>query len=403
MTAFPNSDDEAMNQSTPPSPARVAVIGALCMAAAMGIGRFAFTPLLPLMQQSQGLALRDGTWLALINYLGYLVGALAGFAWPLRPGLAARLGVGVVAASTLAMAAIDGMFPWLALRFVSGVASAFVMVGVAGWALTQLATLNRSALGGLVFGAVGISIALAGGVVFVVGTTVGDPHVAWAALGVVATLFVAITWRPLSLEPASPATSTAAIGATGPLGREVWLLVVCYGVAGFGYIVPATFLPAAARVLVNDPKVFGWVWPVFGIAAAIGTIAVSMLLPDASPRRICAIGMLVMAVGTGLPVVHLNITTLILSAICVGGTFIVVTLAGIQETRRLAHPAPARAVAALTASFALGQLMGPVLAHAGESAATALRLPSIVATIGLVISAAILLSRRTESVRTRSA
>ena len=392
-----------MDPSTSPSPARITVVGALCMAAAMGIGRFAFTPLLPLMQQAQGLALRDGTWLAMSNYLGYLVGALAGFAWPLRPGLSARVGVATVTVSTLAMAVIDGMFPWLALRFVSGVASALVMVGVAGWALTQLATLGRSALGGLVFGAVGISIALAGGVVFVVGTTVGDPHVAWAALGIVAALIAAVTWLPLSREPATHTAAVVANTAAGPLGSDVWLLVVCYGVAGFGYIVPATFLPAAARVLVNDPRVFGWVWPVFGVAAGVGTIAVSTLLPNAPPRRVCAIGMLVMAVGTGLPVLHLDITTLILSAICVGGTFIVVTLAGIQETRRLAQPAPARAVAALTASFALGQLVGPMLAHAGESAASALRLPSTVATVCLVVSATILLVRRAESGRIRPA
>jgi MFS family permease len=375
----------------PPSPARIAVVGGLCMATAMGIGRFAFTPLLPLMQQAQGLQLADGAWLAMINYLGYLLGAVLGFVKPPRPGAAARWGVVLVAVSTLAMAVTQGMPAWLALRFVSGIASALVMIGVAGWALVQLAAAQRSALGGWVFGSIGLSIAIAGCIVIVVGTTGGDPRPAWMVLGVISALVAVATWRPLSREPA---VKPGAALIAAPLDRDAWMLIVCYGVAGFGYIVPATFLPAVARALVNDPAIFGWVWPAFGIAATIGTVGVSTLLPKAPPRKVCAIGMLVMATGTAAPLVQMSLAGLIVSAICVGGSFIVVTLAGLQEVRRITPLAQARGVAALTASFALGQLFGPLLTHVGTSAATAMQVPSAVATIGLAISASILLIRR---------
>jgi len=374
-----------------PSPFAIVVIGGLSMATAMGIGRFAFTPLLPLMQEAQGLTLANGAWLATVNYLGYLVGAVLGFVWPPRPGASIRWGVTLVALSTLGMAVSSGMPAWLLLRFGAGIASALVMIGVAGWALTQLATAGRGKLGGLVFGCVGLSIAVVGGITFAIATTVGDPRVAWALLGVASAVIAATTWRRLLREPASHA---ATLAQAGPVDREGWLLIVCYSVAGFGYIVPATFLPAVARALVNDPTVFGWIWPAFGIAAAVGTIGVSTFLSRVAPRTICAGGMLVMAVGTLVPVLHLSIATLVVSAVCVGGTFIVVTLAGLQEARRLAGAAPARAVAGMTASFALGQLAGPLLSHAGASALTAMQFPSIVATIGLVISASVLLVRR---------
>jgi MFS family permease len=391
MTGSTRVADSSPAPSSAPSPVKIAVIGGLCMATAMGIGRFAFTPLLPLMQQTQGLRLSDGAWLALSNYLGYLLGAVMGFAKPPKPGSAARWGVVLVAVSTLAMAVTFGMPAWLALRFVSGIASALVMIGVAGWALVQLATARRSELGGWVFGCVGIGIAIAGVIVIVVGTTVADPQPAWFVLGLIASAIAVATWRPLMREPAT--TTTSVLIAT-PISREAWLLIVCYGVAGFGYIVPATFLPAVARALVNDPAIFGWVWPAFGAAAAIGTIGVFTFLPKAAPRKVCATGMFVMAIGTAAPVIHLSLTTLIVSAICVGGSFIVVTLAGLQEARRIAHVAPARAVAGMTSSFALGQLAGPLLAHAGESAATAMHLPSAIATVALVVSASILLIRR---------
>ncbi len=365
-----------------PSAAVIVVIGAFCMATAMGIGRFAFTPMLPLMQESQGLTLAEGAWLATVNYLGYLVGAVLGFVRPPRPGAATRTGLALVAVSTLGMAVTSGMPVWLALRFVAGVASALVMIGIAGWALTQLGTLGRGALGGVIFGAVGVSIAVVGAIVFVVATTVDDPRWAWAVLGVFSAIVLVTTWRRLVREPTVHATRAA---AAPPLDRESWLLIVCYSVAGFGYIVPATFLPAVARALVNDPAVFGWIWPAFGIAAAIGTIATSTFLPKAP---------LVMAVGTLAPVLHMSIAALVVSAICVGGTFILVTLAGLQEARRIARGSPTRAVAGMTASFALGQLAGPLLAHTGPSALGAMRLPSIVATIALVLGATVLLLRR---------
>ena len=382
---------EGAAPSPAPSPLVIVVIGGLCMATAMGIGRFAFTPLLPLMQEAQGLTLANGAWLATVNYLGYLVGAVLGFVWPPRPGASTRWGVTLVAVSTLGMAVSANLPVWLLLRFVAGIASALVMIGIAGWALTQLATAGRGKLGGLVFGCVGLSIAIVGGITFVVATTVGDPRVAWAVLGVASAVITVATWRRLSREPA---THAATLTNAPPVSREVWLLIVCYSVAGFGYIVPATFLPAVARALVNDPAVFGWIWPAFGIAAAIGTVGVSTFLSHVAPRTVCACGMLVMAVGTLVPVLHMSIAALIVSAVCVGGTFIVVTLAGLQEARRLAHAAPARAVAGMTASFALGQLFGPLLSHAGASALTAMQFPSVIATIGLVISASVLLLRR---------
>ena len=70
---------------------------------------------------------------------------------------------------------------------------------------------------------------------------------------------------------------------------DAWLLVGCYGIFGFGYIIPATFLPSLARQLLADPAVFGWTWPVFGIAAAVSTVAASLMLRNAAPRRVWAL------------------------------------------------------------------------------------------------------------------
>ena len=85
---------------------RLALAGLFALAAAMGIGRFAATPLLPLMQ-ADGLNLSEGAWMATANYAGYLSGALLSLVAAPSASRAARWGLVAVLASTAAMAMVN--------------------------------------------------------------------------------------------------------------------------------------------------------------------------------------------------------------------------------------------------------------------------------------------------------
>ena len=100
---------------------------------------------------------------------------------------------------------------------------------------------------------------------------------------------------------------------------------------GFGYILPATFLPAFAREVVDDPQLFGLAWPVFGVAAALSTIATARRFGHANRLRVWAVGHLLMAAGVILPSVWLAPVTIAIAALLVGSTFMVVTMIGMQE------------------------------------------------------------------------
>jgi len=366
-----------------------AAVGLASLAAAMGIGRFAFTPILPLMQETLGVSLAEGASLATANYVGYLLGACAGFLVTPRAGVSARWGLLAVALSTLLMATTSSLWVWLLLRLVAGVASAFVLVGASAWALAHLAFHRRSDMAGWVFAGVGVGICLAGLITLALGTLGGTPDQAWAALGVIASIVALATWRRLSTV--TPASRAQESGAAGPLSRSAWLLVSCYGAFGFGYIVPATFIPAAARTLVQDPWVFGWAWPLFGAAAAVSTVGVTTLFRSTTPRRTATVSLLVMAVGVAAPAVEMSVSTLAVSAICVGGTFMVMTMAAVQEARRISVGNPTTLIAALTAAFALGQLAGPVVVGLSLPSGHGFTLPSAIAAAVLVSSALALL------------
>src|SRR6185369_16026833 len=136
--------------------------------------------------------------------------------------------------------------------------------------------------------------------------------------------------------------------------------------------IPATFLPSLARQLLADPAVFGWTWPLFGFAAAVSTIAASMLLRNAAPRRVWAVCHVIIAAGVVAPVMAANVGMLLFAAITIGGTFMVLTTAGMQEARRVAGSAAPRLMAAMTAAFALGQLLGPIVVSVFSSGTRAL-------------------------------
>ena len=146
-----------------PSPTAVALAGLTALAIAMGIGRFAFTPILPMMQQDGGLSVTEGGWLASANYLGFLLGAVAAIRIRVRPTAAIRWGLVVIGVVTLGMGLDNRFATWIVLRALAGVANAWAQVFAFAWCLKHLAVVGRPLLNGVVCAGVGIGIAVTGG------------------------------------------------------------------------------------------------------------------------------------------------------------------------------------------------------------------------------------------------
>ena len=342
-----------------PSPLAVCLAGALSLAVAMGIGRFAFTPMLPLMIQGGQLDVAAGGWLAAANYAGYLLGAMTAsrMGWP-----AARLAavaLVLTAGLTAAMALPGPAWLWLGLRLAAGVCSAWAFVGTSVWCLGALTRQQRPSWGGGLYAGVGAGIALAG-LFCLAGASLGASAPAlWLLLTLLAlTLLMPVAAVLRSLDMASPVAAPATGGKKAPAGTTG--LVVCYGVLGFGYILPATFLPVLARSVVEDPRLFGLAWPLFGLTAALSTFMAGWWMRRASRLQIWAASHLLMGIGVLLPSLWLSGVTVALSALLVGGTFMIVTMAGVQEIRARASGNPTALVARMTTAFALGQIAGPV-------------------------------------------
>jgi MFS family permease len=340
----------------------VARAGLIALAVAMGIGRFAFTPVLPMMQVDHGLSVAAGAWLASANYLGYLVGALAAMRMHTQATIAIRLALVAIGVVTIAMGVTSGLALWLLLRAVAGVASAWVLIHASAWSLERLAAARRPRLSGIVFAGVGAGIAAAGGICIVLMHAKASSAQAWIVLGVLSLALTGVVWHTFSPDADAVRKAAPLARAAVHWDRESLRLVLCYGVFGFGYIIPATFLPVMARQAIHDPLVFGWSWPIFGAAALVSTLVAAALPQSLGNRRLWIGSQLLMAIGVALPVVWPGIVGIMLAALFVGGTFMVTTMVAIREGREVGGPNATGLIAAMTAAFAIGQIVGPVSA-----------------------------------------
>lgn len=364
---------------------RITLIGLVSLAIAVGIGRFAFTPLLPMMRADGLIGIAEGGWLASGHFLGYLIGALSAAVIPCPPRLLLRIALIAIGGGTLGMGLTGDFTAWLVLRFLNGVVSAWVLVLVSSHYVRRLAEMERPGLQGWVFAGVGAGIAVAGlaCLAFMTGGT--GAAESWRIMGIAALVVIGALCLGIGDEvPAGRAAAQKQGTARSPLD---WGIVIAYGAMGFGYVIPATYLPVMAREIVADPLVFGWSWPVFGAAAFVSTVAAAAFQNRYTNRQIWSVSQVVMAVGLVLPVLYPHILTIIAAGLCVGGTFMIVTMTGMKEAHRIAAPEDVmRHIAVMTASFATGQMIGPAFASTVYDATGSFAAPLVFASAVLAMT-----------------
>lgn len=343
------------------------------------------------MQKDLGLTLRAAGLLASMNYVGYFVGALSAIWVRLPAVVAVRIAVLAIALLTAAMGFTEQPLAWAVLRGLAGIASAWGLVFASAWILQALAERKLASLGGVVFAGVGSGIALTGLLCLLFLHWGWPADRIWIAMGVTAALLSIVVLRG-GTGPATAARPTPGTSAWRALrSADNLRLVLSYGGFGFGYIIPATFLPAMARDVVQNPAVFGWAWPIFGTAAVLSVLAAGRLSKRIPFRKLWMASQFLMAIGVIVPVLWRGLGGIVLSALFVGGTFMVATMAGMQEGRRVGGAHATSLIAAMTASFAIGQIVGPLTVSAAAGSAGAMDTALAVAAVALALSAALLL------------
>jgi predicted MFS family arabinose efflux permease len=365
------------------SPLTLAFGGLLAMAAGIGIGRFVYTPILPPMVEALSLSKAEAGLIASANFVGYLAGALlAAVRLPGSRRAWLLVGLALNAVCLAAMATTSSLPLFLLLRLAAGIASAFCLIFSSALVLDRLAAAGRSGLSALHFAGVGIGIAVSAALV----ATLGAWQSMWlasAALALVAAAGVVV------MVPAEDALSSIAAGAAARNGYSTafMILAAAYFLFGFGYIITATFLIDIVRGSPAIRHLEPYAWVLVGLGAAP-----SVVLWGALGRRIgilpaFAVASLVEAAGVAASVLWLQTMGVVIAALFLGGTFMGLTALGLIGARETGTGDPRGRIALMTASFSVGQILGPSFAGFAYDATGSLAMPSLIAVAALVVAA----------------
>ncbi|WP_455844771.1 YbfB/YjiJ family MFS transporter [Pantoea agglomerans] len=372
---------------------RVALSAFLSLVVAMGIGRFAFTPQVPLMIHDHQLTLTSASLVAALNYLGYLFGSFDAMRARNRVEWRLQAGVWGAVILTLLSACVSG--PWLhgLIRFLIGWASGWAMVLLAAWASDQLHHHGRPGLLAAVFAGPGTGIFISGMLAVALHASGVSAAFAWAAYGLLALLLIAAIARflPRTGQLHRPDQTASPLVLNGDLKR----LVLSYSLAGFGYILPATFMSQMAAARFPDSAFAQFVWPVFGGAAVIGIVIGILTRHWGSSHVRLAMVLWAQALGVIAAIVLPGLNSLMLGAALIGGGFLCVVQLTLQYGRELA-PQHARYLAGLlTTGYAVGQLGGPLLSWISSMLWHQLEPALWVAGASLILAGMLVLRRRT--------
>lgn len=358
----------------------------------MGIGRFAYTPLLPPMQEALGWTVAQAGDVASANFLGYLLGALiaAGVAHRSDRGRWLVAAIVASAATTLAGATIESFSAWLAIRFLSGVASAFCLVLGTAVIIEFLIRRGAPQWSALHFAGVGTGIVLSVLVIELARAAGASVFAQWGALGVAAAALLAGAWVIVRRLPAPPPPAPRVAGTTARASAPLKRLITAYGLFGFGYVVTAIFIVAIVRRLEHAAVFEPLTWIVVGLLAAPSIFAwqrVAQRFGVYATLRLAyaleAAGVLFAGFGAG-PV------AIVLGGALLGGTFVGITALGLIAARQVAGAHQDRVIGWMTASFGLGQLLGPAVAGRLAELTNGFQWPSALAAALLVVGIALL-------------
>jgi len=370
---------------------RAALACMVTLAVAMGLGRFAFTPMLPIMLHEGKLDLQAGGVLASLNYLGYFLGALSCAAIRVKPASMVRGGLLATAALLLGMGLLHGFTVWGALRTAAGVMSAWTFVFASGWGLRRLAETGAPALAGVIYTGPGIGIAATG----LLGGAVGQwgSNAGWVGFGLLSLVLIAVVWRIFSDGEAAHAAPQAGRAAaptaaeSAAVRSDARWLVALYGLAGFGYIITATFLPVIARQALPGSPWPDYFWPLFGLAIVPGALIGARAPIHWDNRLLLGAAYALQAMGVLLSVAWPTITGFAVGSLLLGMPFTAITLFAMRDARRLRGNAAAGLIGYATASYGVGQILGPLFAAPLAQRTGSFAVPLLVAAGALGIGA----------------
>ncbi|MBL4783661.1 MAG: YbfB/YjiJ family MFS transporter [Porticoccaceae bacterium] len=337
--------------------------GICCLILTMGIARFSYTPMIPIMFEQAGLTKVLAGWLATINYMGYMSGALTA---TLVSSLVVkdriyRLGLVLAIITTFMMGLSDNPWVWGVSRFVAGFSAAAGLLVGSGLMLNWLIRNNQRSEMGVHFSGVGLGIAFVA--ILIWGSSQLDWSQQWLLMGLVGMVLIIPAWRWLPSPDMSGVTTTGELLKDRPPSKRfLHLMMLVYFCGGFGFVISATYIVA---IIESQPSMQGqgeMAFLILGLCAAPASIIWDLVSRKVGILNALLLTYLIHAVGIVLPAIQASLLFALLSACLYGFTFIGIVSIVLTMAGRFYPTKPAKLMGTLTMSYGVPQIIAPTIA-----------------------------------------
>lgn len=340
---------------------KVLSAGIASLLLSIGVARFAYTPLLPLMQEQAGLGVSAAGWLAAVNYAGYLTGA--GVATVISDLVLKdrlyRIGLIVALVTTPMMALSTNEVLWGFSRFFAGLGSAAGMLLGTGLVLNWLIRHDHRSELGIHFAGIGLGIAGCAAVVEVLHRS-WDWREQWYAFTAIGLLLLvpALRWFPRPARDTHTRSGRRMVDRP-PSALYLRVFIAAYFCAGVGYVIGATFMVAIVEDLPGLAGKGNLAFLAIGLGAAPASIYWDLIARRVGDLNALVLAAALQVVGIALPVLVGGLVTTMVGALLFGSTFVgmvslVLTMAG-----RFYPTRPAKMMGKMTLSYSVAQVVGP--------------------------------------------
>ncbi|WP_436862772.1 YbfB/YjiJ family MFS transporter [Staphylococcus caeli] len=343
-------------------------LGMICLFIVMAIGRFAYTPIMPFMQQSSDMNDQSAGILATMNYLGYLIGAIIPI-WFIILTKATDLKIYLIIniVSTIFMGIFNDYLVWIILRLISGITSGAVFVLASNVTLEALRIANKNRISGLLYSGIGVGIFLSSIFIYLY-TDKNSWEMTWMILGISSLLlgvFAIIGLKDNNPNKEESQNKEMKQHENGEKlnKRFVFVFSISYFCEGAGYIITGTFLVAIVKAIPDLADYAALSWMFVGLGAIPSAVLWSMMAGKLGHAKAIYLAFVLQIIGVIMPVFLENIPGLVISSLLFGATFLGLTTLYMSKAQALMfqHNSSLNLVASLTVIYSLGQMIAPAV------------------------------------------
>lgn len=342
------------------------VLSMLALMIAMSISRFAYTPILPFMQQDTSMNNQNAGLLATFNYLGYLMGAIIPMFITIKSKVFdLKLYVMINVISVILMGFSEHFLIWSVLRIIAGITSGTIFVLASNVALEALRMANKQSISGILYSAVGIGIFSSSIFIFLY-TQAQTWKATWIILGVVALMAGIIILTSMKDNPSISKHSTSSNQKKGKALNRAFIIPfsIAYFFEGAGYIVTGTFLVALIKTIPAYADYAALSWMFVGLGAMPATLIWSLFAEKIGYKKAIYSALILQIISVGLPIFSHHMLGLIIASMLFGATFLGLTTLFMSKSQELMYHTNQKLnlVSLLTVIYSVGQMLAPMIA-----------------------------------------